>query len=120
MTYNTSELPPETKTVIAETVGHEMRRYIKPTHYDLVVVSAAMMVRRQPIDTLQCGRGTHTHKSIVVQTIVDTLTRWHTHCGSLAASLVGTRTYDTKEARLRKQQVGAHQILFIPTHVAIL
>ena len=35
---NMSELPPETKMVIAERDGHDMRRYNKTKHYGLVVV----------------------------------------------------------------------------------
>ena len=48
-----SEQPPETTMVIAETPGHDMRCYNKPLWF-----SAAMMARRNPTETLQCGQGT--------------------------------------------------------------
>ena len=54
-----SELPPETKMVIAETEGHDMRRYNKPRQLEPAVVFAAKTARRQQTETLQSGRGTH-------------------------------------------------------------
>ena len=87
-----SEMPPETKMVIAETEGHDMRRYNKPRQLEpAVVFFAAKTVRRQQTETLQSGRETRTQKSIVFPTNVNMWIHWHTHCCSLVASLVGTR-----------------------------
>ena len=86
-----SELLPETKMVIAETEGHDMKRYNKPRQYEpAVVFFAATMVRHQQIETLQSGRGTHKQKSIVFPTNVNMWIHWHTHCCSLVVRVAVT------------------------------
>ena len=85
------DMLPETKMVIAETEGYDMRRYNKPRQYELVVVFAAAMVRHPQSDILQSGRRTQQQRSIAFLTIVNMWTHWHIHCCSLVVSLVGAR-----------------------------
>ena len=85
-----SELLLETKMVIAETEGYDMRRYSKPMQYELVVVFAATMARHQQTEILQSGRGTQQQRSIVFLTNVNMWIHWHIHCCSLVVNLVGT------------------------------
>ena len=86
-----SELLPETKMVIAETEGYDMRRYNKPRQYEPAVVFTTTMVRHQQTEILQSGRRTQQQRSIAFLTNVNMWIHWHIHCYSLVVSVVGTR-----------------------------
>ena len=85
------DMLPETKMVIAETEGFDMRRYNKPRQYEPTVVFATMMVRHPQTEILQSGRRTQQQKVYRILTNVNMWTHWHIHCCSLVVRVVGTQ-----------------------------